>query len=127
MRRIAEMLSGLLFGCTAAWACSDRDVPPDEPDRKGLCAEHCAQIFGPCNPDLASLLAAGGPQTEGECNSNCVADAAWDGACRFKYGEKMTCSTELSCDEFELHQTSVFDDPCLDAENEWASCFGGGQ
>lgn len=123
MRWTSRVNGGLVAGCMAAWGCADREVPPDEPDRHGLCASHCAQIFGPCNPDLASLLAAGGPQTEGECNSNCVDDVAWEGDCRFLYGEKMTCSTELSCDEFYVHQTSVFDDPCFDAEVDWASCF----
>jgi len=127
MQRTRGAIAAVLLGCTTTWACSDREVPPDEPDREALCAKHCAQIFGPCNPALSSQLAAGGPQTEDECNSNCVADAAWEGSCRFKHEDKVACSTDLSCEEFKLHQTSVFDDPCLDTENDWASCFGGGQ
>jgi len=126
MRRITGTIVGLVFGSTAAWACSDREMPPDEPDREALCAKHCAQIFGPCNPAPPSIN-PDRPQTEDECDSNCVADVAWEGECRFKYGEKMSCSTELSCDEFEVHRTNRLDDPCLEPENEWASCFGGGQ
>jgi hypothetical protein len=108
----------------ATWGCADREDLKEEPDRVALCAAHCAQLFGSCNPaDPAN--SPNGPQTEDECNSNCVADLAWEGACRFKYGEKMTCSTELSCGEFKVHQTNVFDDPCLEQENDWASCAGG--
>ena len=108
-----------------ATGCSDREELLEEPDRVALCAEHCAQVFGSCNPaDPAN--SPGGPQTEDECNSNCVDDLAWEGVCRFKYGEKMTCSTELSCEEFKVHQVDVINDPCFKPEGDWSSCVGGG-
>jgi hypothetical protein len=126
VQHLAKASVGLVFGLAIAGACSDRDKLEEEPDRVKLCGAHCAQIFGPCNPAMPSTN-PDRPKTEEECNSNCVADVAWEGACRFKYGEKMTCSTDLSCEEFKVHQTDVFDDPCFDAESEWASCFGGDQ
>lgn len=103
------------------WGCADREALREEPDRVALCSQHCAQLFGPCNPGDPTI-APGSPQTEDECNSNCVVDVAWEDDCRFAYEDKMTCSTELSCEEFQIHETNVLEDPCLETENAWSSC-----
>ncbi len=125
MLRPYRVLLGLVCGVGIEVACADRGKVRDEPERAELCAAHCSQIFGPCNPASPSMIPEG-PQTEQECNDNCVADVAWVDGCRFKYAEKMICSTELSCEEFEVHQLDVLEDPCLTEENDWSSCFGGG-
>ena len=120
MSRISNLFIGVLVGAAVQVACSDRKTT-EEPDREALCAKACAQLFGPCNPSPPQ--GSGGDVTEEYCNTECVADKAWDGPCRFKYAEKVTCSNELSCDDFMVQQTDVANDPCLEAENAWASCL----
>lgn len=119
MSRICKLFIGVLVGMALEVACSDRKTT-EEPDREALCKTACAQFFSPCNPWPPSDP----PETEEQCNAGCVADVAWDGPCRFKYADKMTCTNELSCEEFMVHQNGVAsDDPCLATENAWASCL----
>ena len=106
----------------ALLGCADRNAPPAEPDRVGLCARHCAQLFGPCNPDPPQDH-PDGPQTEDECNSTCVSDTLWEHKCRFKYGDQLTCTNELDCDEFEEHQKNNLESPCFAAASALASCI----
>lgn len=113
--------SHLLLAVAMGLACSNRDPPPEEPDRVGLCARHCEQLFSSCNPDPPANWE--GPSSEDDCNSNCVEDAAWAGECRFKHAEFVTCTTELDCDEFSSHQSDNLHSPCASAASEWSSCI----
>lgn len=117
MKRVSHFF---LLGVALGLACSNRDEAPDEPDRVALCATHCSQIFGPCNPDPPANWE--GPSSEEECNSGCVDDPAWSGECRFKYAEQMTCTTDLGCDEFRMHQSDSVNSPCSAAVGAWSSC-----
>lgn len=117
MSRISRLFIGVLVGAAVQVACSDRETK-DEPDRTALCKTSCAQYFSSCNPWPISAS-----ETEEQCNTECVADKAWEGACRFKYAEKVTCTNDLSCEEFKVHQTDVANDPCMETENAWASCL----
>lgn len=120
MRLGTLLLPTLGMAALLSVSCSDR-LREEEPDREALCIAHCAQTFSECNPSPPSQT--DGPTSEEECQENCLSDVAWTGECRFKHGEKMECSTSLSCEEFALHQTDVLKDPCLETENEWASCI----
>lgn len=126
MRRQIGLAASVVLGLVLGAACSDREKVEEEPDRVKLCSGHCSQIFGPCNPDPPSNF-PDGPQTEDECNDNCVDDLAWEGKCRFKYADSMTCTAELSCEEFMVHQSDALANPCLEVEGEWSSCVGGEQ
>lgn len=116
-----SLLVSLAVGCSVSVACSDRESAPEEPDRVTLCSRHCAQIFGPCNPDPPGNW--GGPSTEEECNTSCVDDVAWTGDCRFKLGDQFTCTTELDCEEFSFHQSDSVNSPCSDAVGTFSSCL----
>jgi hypothetical protein len=121
VRRLTKATVGLVFGLAIAGACSDRKTLEEEPDREALCSESCKQFLGPCNPWPPQP--SDGALTQEQCMTECVADQAWDGACRFKYADKVECSNDLSCEEFGVHQTNAVNDPCLEAENAWSSCL----
>lgn len=120
MTRICRWSIGVVIGATIAGGCSDRRTE-DEPDREGLCADWCEQLFGSCNPDPPANYE--GPSTEAVCHSNCVDDVIWDGHCKWENAKMYECTTSLSCEEFTAYQLDQVNSRCFATDSALSSCL----
>jgi hypothetical protein len=94
---------------TALLSCTDREIPPEQPNVAELCAQWC-QTVRACDAALAEDLS-----DAGTCEAACEGDAGWDDIpCSKVVVEIAACVSELPCAEYSrLGAERYFEDePC---------------